>query len=97
MNVEINVSPKLLPAMLNKCCRIPHNLEWYPSSIGTSRVHLFWPEWKGGEMEGRDIKRIILALVSLTCYAGPARPTRIYTVAATRCYVQKGTVIRLNP
>lgn len=52
---------------------------------------------EGRGMEGRDIKRIILALVSLTCYAGPARPTRIYTVAATRCYVQKGTVIRLNP
>lgn len=46
-------------------------------------------------MEGRDIKRIILGLVSLTCYAGPVRPARIYTApvaalrAVTYVHVQK--------
>lgn len=49
-------------------------------------VHLFCPKWRARSrgMEGRDIKRIILGLVSLTYYAGPVRPTRILH----RCYAR---------
>lgn len=83
--------------MLNKCCAYtPVIWNGMAASIGIPYICSVRNGGRVG-MEGRDIKRIILGLVSLTCYAGPDAYFTPRPLLRTRAKSERSSVWRLNP